>query len=79
MQCIKNRHQRRILAQFCTGLHWLNIQTGRQNNTARSDRTCPERITNPGIPKKYFDALNSDEEGCEAVKDEHHMVFDCSS
>ena len=81
IQSIKNRHQRRILAQFRTGSHCLHIETGRHNNTARSDRTCPmcpEKITNPGIPPQYFDAFDSDEEGCEAVEDEHHMIFDCS-
>ena len=39
---------------------------------------CPEKISNPGIPAQYFDAFDSDEEACEAVEDEHHMIFDCS-
>ena len=38
---------------------------------------CPEKITNPGIPAQYFDAFDSYEEGCEAIEDEHQMIFDC--
>ena len=78
---VKNRHHRRILAQFRTGSHWLNIETGRYTGTARNDRKCPmcpEKITNPGIPAQHFDAFDTEEEACEAVEDEHHMLFDCS-
>ena len=39
---------------------------------------CPEKITNPGIPAQCFDAFDTEEEACEAVEDEHHMLFDCS-
>ena len=47
-----NRHLRRIIAQFCTGSHWLNIETGRHKNLERTDRTCPmcsHRIVSHGL------------------------------
>ena len=31
-----------------------------------------------GIPAQRFDAFDTEEEACEAVEDEHHMLFDCS-
>ena len=46
-----NRHLRRILAQFRTGSHWLNVETGRHQGIARESRTCPmcnHRVVNPG-------------------------------
>ena len=36
----KNRHHGRIMAQFRTGSHWLNIETGRYTDTARNDRSA---------------------------------------
>ena len=41
IQQISNRHPRWVLAQFCTGSHWLNIETGRHRKQDRKDRTCP--------------------------------------
>ena len=41
IQQTSNRHLRRILAQFRTGSHWLNIETGRHRKQDRKDRTCP--------------------------------------
>ena len=53
IQQTSNRHLRRILAQFRTGSHRLNIETGRHRKQYRKDRTCPmctHRIINPGLP-----------------------------
>ena len=36
---------------------------------------CTEKITNPA---QCFDAFDTEEEACEAIEDEHHMLFDCS-
>ena len=55
IQQTSNRHLRRILAQFCSGSHWLNIETGRRRKHDRKDRTCPmctHRIINPGLPPR---------------------------
>ena len=41
IQQTSNRHLRRILAQFRTGSHWLNIETGRHRKQDRKSRTCP--------------------------------------
>ena len=41
IQQTSNRHLRRILAQFRTGPHWLNIETGCHRKQDRKDRTCP--------------------------------------
>ncbi len=40
IQNCSNKHLRRIITQFQTGSHWLNIKTGRHQGTARQDRTC---------------------------------------
>ena len=40
IQNCSNRHLRRIVAQFRTGSHWLNIETGRHQGTTRGNRTC---------------------------------------
>ena len=37
-QC-HNRHLGRILAQFCTGSHWLHIETGRHKKLDVNDRS----------------------------------------
>ena len=82
IQQTSNRHLRRILAQFRTGLHWLNIATGRHRKQDRKDRTCPmctHRIINPGLPPEEFDAFDSDEECSDPIEDEHHAIFDCSA
>ena len=76
-----NRHLRRIIAQFRTGSHWLNIETGRHKNLERSDRTCPmcsHRIVNPGLAPEYFDSFDFDDESSDPVDDEHHAIFECS-
>ena len=41
IQQTSNRHLRRILAQFRTGSHWLNMETGRHRKQDRKDETCP--------------------------------------
>ena len=41
IQQSNNRYLRRIDAQFCTGSHWLNIETGRHKKVDRSGRICP--------------------------------------
>ena len=72
IQQSNNRHLRRIVAQFRTGSHWLNIETGRHKKVDRSGRICPMcvgRITNSDVPADCFD---SDE-------DEHHAIFECSA
>ena len=77
-QC-SNKHLRRTLAQFRTGSHWLNIETGRHKDIAREDRTCTVcrfRIVNPGLD--HFDAFDSDDEWPDPVEDEQHAIFDCS-
>ena len=82
IQQTSNRHLRRILAQFRTGSHWLNIETGRHRKQDRKDRTCPmctHRIINPGLPPEEFDAFDSDEECSDPIEDEHHAIFDCSA
>ena len=76
-----NRHLRRIIAQFRTGSHWLNIETGRHKNLERADRTCPmcsHRIVNPGLAPENFDSFDSDDESSDPVDDEHHAIFECS-
>ena len=80
IQQTSNRHLRRILAQFRTGSHWLNIETGRQRKQDRKDKTCPmctHRIINPGLPPEEFDASDSDEECSDPIEDEQHAIFDC--
>ena len=44
-QC-SNQHLRRITAQFRTGSHWLNVETGRhkQPQVPRDDRVCHTQI-----------------------------------
>ena len=82
IQQTSNRHLRRILAQFRTGSHWLNIETGRHRKQDRKDRTCPmctHGIINPGLPPEEFDAFDSDEECSNPIEDEHHAIFDCSA
>ena len=81
IQDSKNKHLRRIMAQFRTGSHWLHIETGRHAKTDVKNRTCPmcpQRIINPGLPAAQFDSFDSDEEDANHIEDEHHMIFDCS-
>ena len=81
IQQTSNRHLRRVIAQFRTGSHWLNIETGRHKKLERTDRTCPmcsHRIINPGLAPEYFDSVVSDDESSDPVEDEHHAIFDCS-
>ena len=50
------------IAQFRTGSHWLNIETGRHRKQDRKDRTCPmctHRIINPGLPPEELDAFGN--------------------
>ena len=82
-QQTSSRHLRRIIAQFRTGSHWLNIdlETGRHKKLERKDRPCPmcsHRIINPGLAPEYFDSFDSDDESSDPVEDEHHAIFDCS-
>ncbi len=72
---------RRIIAQFRTGSHWLNIETGRHQGIARQDRTCQmcnHRVLNPGLPAAQFDSFDSDEDADDPIEDEHHVIFACS-
>ena len=81
IQGCSNKHLRRIMAQFRTGSHWLNIEIGRHQGLAREDRTCPmcqHRVVNPGLSAAQFDSFDSDEDGPEPIEDEHHVIFDCS-
>ena len=53
IQDSKNKHLRRIIAQFRTGSHWFHVETGRHAKTDvmnRTCKTCPRRIVNPGLP-----------------------------
>ena len=48
-----SRPLRRIMAQFRTGSHWLNIETGRYHGEEVEDRTCTIcdfKIVNPDCP-----------------------------
>ena len=79
-QC-NNKHLRRVLAQFRTGSHWLNIETGRYTKVPQEERfcsICQRTVRPPGV--KYFDAFDSDsdEERPDPVEDEHHAIFSCS-
>ena len=81
IQQSNNRHLRRIVAQFRTGSHWLNIETGGHKKVDRSGRICPMcvgRITNPDVPD-CFDAFDSDEDAPDPIEDEHHAIFECSA
>ena len=62
IQQTSNRHLRRIIAQFRTGSHWLNIETGRHKKLERKDRICPmcsHRIINPNLAPEYFDSFEN--------------------
>ncbi len=81
IQNCSNKHLRRIIAQFRTGSHWLNIETGRHQGIARQDRTCQmcnHRVLNPGLPAAQFDSFDSDEDADDPIEDEHHVIFACS-
>ena len=81
IQQANNSHLRRIIAQFRTGSHWLNIETGRHKKLPKQDRTCPLcafKLTNPGLPPECWDAFDSDDETSGHIEDEHHAIFDCS-
>ena len=81
IQHCSNKHLRRIIAQFRTGSHWLNIETGRHQGIARQDRTCQMcnyRVLNPGLPAAQFDSFDSDEDADDPIEDEHHVIFACS-
>ena len=76
MQQSNNRHLRRIVAQFRTGSHWLNIETGRHKKVDRLGRICPmcvSKITNPDVL-----AFDPDEDAPD-LEDEHHAIFECSA
>ena len=82
IQQSNNRHLRRIVAQFRTGSHWLNIETGRHKKVDRSGRICPMcvgRITNSDVPADCFDAFDSDEDALDPIEDEHHAIFEGSA
>ena len=82
IQQSNNRHLRRIVAQFRTGSHWLNIETGRHKKVDRSGRICPMcvgRITYSDVPADCFDAFDSDEDAPDPIEDEHHAIFECSA
>ena len=52
LQQTSNRQLRRIIAQFRTGCHWLQVETGRHKKLEKTDRTCPmcsHRRINPGV------------------------------
>ena len=76
----RNKHLRRILAQFRTGSHWLGIETGRHKHVPALERFCPAcsyKWVNPGLPADQFDSFDSDEESTDPVEDEHHVFFYC--
>ena len=80
-QQANNSHLRRIIAQFCTGSHWLHIETGRHKKLAKQDRTCPMcfyKLTNSGIASEGWDAFDLDDESSNHIEDEHHAIFNCS-
>ena len=61
-----NRHLQQIVAQFCTGSHWLNIETGRHRLTMREKSTCQlcnYRVGNSGLDAAHFDSFESDDDG----------------
>ena len=81
IQQANSSHLRKIVAQFCTGSHWLHIETRRHKKLAKQDRTCPMcfyKLTNPGIAPECGDAFDSDDESSVAIEGEHHAIFDCS-
>ena len=81
IQNYSNRHLRRIVAQFRTGSHWLNKETGRHRGTIRENRICSlcnYRVVNPGLDAAQFDSFDSDDEAADPIEDEHHAIFACS-
>ena len=81
IQKCSNRHLRRTLAQFRTGSHWLNIETGRHRGTLRENRNyplCIYRVVNPGLDAVQFDSFDSDDEAADPIEDEYHAIFACS-
>ena len=57
IQQSNNRH-RKIIAQCCTGSHWLHIKTGRHKKLEKEARTCPMcayKLINPGLPAELWD------------------------
>ena len=81
IQNCSNRHLQRIVAQYCTGSHWLNIETGRHRDTIRKIRICPlcnYRVVNPGLDAAQFDSFDSDDGAADPIEDEHHAICACS-
>jgi hypothetical protein len=52
--CMKDRTRRQIFTRFRTGSHWLQVQVGRFQGIARSNRLC----------KQCFSHELEDEEHC---------------
>ena len=70
-------HLRQIVAQFRTGSHRLNIETGRHKKTDRSGSICPlcvDRITNLDVPADCFDAFVSRGDASVPMEDEDHTT-----
>ena len=84
IQQTRNKHLKRIPAQFCTGSHWLNIETGHRRKQDRKDKTCSMCtqwiIINPGLAPEEFGAFDSDDEECNnLIDDDHNAMLDCSA
>lgn len=64
IQHCSNRHLRRILAQFCTGSHWLMVERGRHMQHDKAVRTCavcPWHIVKPAdVADAHFDNYDLD-------------------
>ena len=76
-----NKPLRRIMAQFRTGSHWLNVETGMHRGIARENRTChvcSHDVVNPGLRDAHFDGFDSDEGTPDPFQDEQHVIFACS-
>ena len=59
IQQSNNRRLQKIIAQFRTGSHWLQIETGRHKKLEKEARTCPmcaSKLINPGLPPELWDA-----------------------
>ena len=69
---------RRIVTQFRSGSHWLNLETARHQGTKRENRTCPLcnfRVVNLDLDVAQFDSFDSDDDATDPIEDEYHAFL----